>query len=203
MKLDPEKAAARSEPERLRGPGELPGATERDHDFQARTPAEDRHPRCPSATDLSASQRKPQDATRPQIGEIVEVRPIEEILATLDSEGALEGVPFIPEMLAFCGKRFPVFKRADYTCTNGEPRYLENTLHLDNLRCDGSALENVVCKGQRTFCSRTDITTGARSGLNAPLPTIGTRTLRTPYSVVHAYCSNVSLSNTRVPERIL
>ncbi len=130
----------------LRGPAESAGTTEGDHDFPVDKQIEARHPRCVSAVRRSASERHRQDATRPQIGEIVEVRPIEEILATLDSEGALEGVPFMPEMLAFCGKRFPVFKRADYTCTNGEPRYLENTLHLDNLRCDGSAHRSCQAK---------------------------------------------------------
>jgi hypothetical protein len=84
--------------------------------------------------------------TRPQIGETVEVRSAEEILATLDSEGKLENVPFMPEMLAFCGGRFQVFKHADHTCTDGEPRCLKNTVHLDELRCDGSAHRNCQAK---------------------------------------------------------
>ena len=39
-----------------------------------------------------------------RIGEIVEVRSPEEILATLDENGELDGLPFMPEMLAWCGR---------------------------------------------------------------------------------------------------
>jgi hypothetical protein len=75
-------------------------------------------------------------------GDRVEVRSIDEILATLDTRGALEGLPFMPEMLAHCGKRFEVWKRADKTCdesNGGTLRRLKNTVHLKELRCDGAA----------------------------------------------------------------
>ena len=43
-----------------------------------------------------------------RVGEIVEVRSEAEILATLDGRGELESLPFMPEMLQFCGgARFP------------------------------------------------------------------------------------------------
>lgn len=75
-------------------------------------------------------------------GDWVEVRSKEEILATLDERGCIDGLPFMPEMLQFCGKRFRVFKRAHKTCdtvhkTGG--RRLPEAVHLDELRCDGSA----------------------------------------------------------------
>jgi hypothetical protein len=75
-------------------------------------------------------------------GDNVEVRPLDEILATLDERGTLEGVPFMPEMAAYCGKRFEVWKRADKTCEEGRGgaiRRLKGTVHLKELRCDGSA----------------------------------------------------------------
>jgi hypothetical protein len=79
----------------------------------------------------------PQDL-RP--GDLVEVRSEEEILATLDASGTIGGLPFMPEMLAYCGKRFRVNKRADKTCDtinySGARRML-NAVHLENLRCDG------------------------------------------------------------------
>ena len=74
--------------------------------------------------------------------EWIRVRSKEEILATLDSKGRLEDMPFMPEMLQFCGQRFQVSKRAHKTCdpVNGlESRRMPNAVHLDNLRCDGSA----------------------------------------------------------------
>jgi hypothetical protein len=40
----------------------------------------------------------------------VEVRSAEEILATLDEHGCLDTLPFMPEMLQYCRKKFHVYK---------------------------------------------------------------------------------------------
>jgi hypothetical protein len=75
-------------------------------------------------------------------GEWVEVRSKEEILATLDANGRIDQMPFMPEMLRYCGKRLRVSKRAHKTCDPAigvQGRKLDNTVHLENLRCDGSA----------------------------------------------------------------
>ena len=75
-------------------------------------------------------------------GERIVVRSEAEILATLDADGRVDGLPFMPEMLAYCGQTFRVFKRADKTCdTVGSTamRRLHDTVHLEMLRCDGSA----------------------------------------------------------------
>jgi hypothetical protein len=75
-----------------------------------------------------------------RVGEIVEIRPLAEIVATLDDAGRLDGMPFMPEMAAYCGQRATVVKRAHKTCDgHGHLRWLEDTVHLDGLRCDGSA----------------------------------------------------------------
>ena len=78
---------------------------------------------------------------QPKTGDWVEVRSVPEILATLDGEGRVNGLPFMPEMLQFAGQRFQVTARADKTCdtisqTGG--RRMLNTIHLET-RCDGSA----------------------------------------------------------------
>ena len=73
-------------------------------------------------------------------GDWVEICSREEILKTLDTKGCLEGMPFMPEMFAFCGKRFKVFKRAHKTCDTVFPtrsRRVERAVHLET-RCDGS-----------------------------------------------------------------
>lgn len=80
--------------------------------------------------------------TKLRAGDWVEVRSKEEILATLDPRGELGAMPFMPEMFQFCGQRFQVWKRAHKTCdtvnkTGG--RWVENSVHLKELRCDGSA----------------------------------------------------------------
>jgi len=75
-------------------------------------------------------------------GDWVQVRSREEILATLDQHGRLEGMPFMPEMLAYCGRTLRVFKRAHKTCDTihqSGARKLERTVHLQDSRCDGSA----------------------------------------------------------------
>ena len=75
-------------------------------------------------------------------GELVEVRPREEILATLNKDGCLDGMPFMPEMLAYCGERFRVSRRAEKSCDTvltGGGRRVHDTVHLEGVRCDGSA----------------------------------------------------------------
>jgi hypothetical protein len=76
-----------------------------------------------------------------RVGEVVEVRSKEEVLATLDSKGAFEGLPFMPEMLTHCGKRFTVRKRAHKVCDDisGSGLRRMNAVLLDDVRCDGSA----------------------------------------------------------------
>jgi hypothetical protein len=77
-----------------------------------------------------------------RVGEIVEVRAPEEILATLNEAARLDNVPFMPEMLQYCGRRFRVFRRSDKTCDNigqWSIRAMKDTVHLEGLRCDGSA----------------------------------------------------------------
>jgi len=80
---------------------------------------------------------------RLNVGDWVEVRSKDEILKTLDDKGQLDGMPFMPEMLCFCGHRFQVYKRAHKTCDYVTPyphhtRRLEGTVHLET-RCDGEA----------------------------------------------------------------
>jgi hypothetical protein len=83
------------------------------------------------------------EATGLKAGEWVEIRSRQEILATLDGTGAMDGLPFMPEMLAFCGRRVKVFKRADKTCDTisgtYQARRMYDTVHLEDLRCDGLA----------------------------------------------------------------
>lgn len=74
-------------------------------------------------------------------GEWVEVRSSAEILSTLARDATQRGLPFMPEMLRYCGQRFQVYRRADKTCDTvaqtGGLR-LRDTVHLIGLRCDGS-----------------------------------------------------------------
>jgi hypothetical protein len=58
----------------------------------------------------------------------------------LDDQGTFDGLPFMPEMLKYCGRTLAVTERADKTCAgDGVVRRMHNTVHLENVRCDGSA----------------------------------------------------------------
>ncbi|MBS1806285.1 MAG: hypothetical protein JST28_23325 [Acidobacteria bacterium] len=73
-------------------------------------------------------------------GELVEIRPWEEILATLDSRGELDSLPFMPEMQSLCGRKARVHRRVDKIfdwITMSGLRRMRNTVILDGLRCDG------------------------------------------------------------------
>jgi hypothetical protein len=73
-------------------------------------------------------------------GEWVAVRSQPQILATLDADGMLDGLPFMPEMLRFCGRHFRVRARADRTVVQKlGVRRMSQTVHLEDLRCDGTA----------------------------------------------------------------
>lgn len=74
-------------------------------------------------------------------GEWVVVKSHTEILATLDASGEIGAMPFMPEMLQYCGGRFQVVAVAHKTCdtihkTGG--RRVPNAVHLSGLRCEGS-----------------------------------------------------------------
>jgi hypothetical protein len=73
-------------------------------------------------------------------GEIVEVRTEKEILETLNQDGTLEGMPFMPEMHIYCGKKFRVYKRTNTVCVEGAYlRRMKNAVILEDVLCDGSA----------------------------------------------------------------
>lgn len=85
-------------------------------------------------------------------GDWVVVRSKEEILSILDERGRFEGLPFQPEMLAFCGRRMRVAKVAHKTCdtinkTGG--RRMKDTVHLEGARCNGK--EHGGCQADCVF----------------------------------------------------
>jgi hypothetical protein len=75
-------------------------------------------------------------------GDLVEVRPAAEILATLDPDGMHAGIPFMPEMIPYLGRRLRVSKRVEKICwytPESSSRRLPDTVLLEEIRCDGSA----------------------------------------------------------------
>ena len=91
---------------------------------------------------MSTSEVVVPEALSLKVGDLVEVRCAEEIRGTLDENGELDGLPFMPEMLAACGKRMTVHKVAHKSCDNitrTGMRRMADAVHLTASRCDGSA----------------------------------------------------------------
>jgi hypothetical protein len=73
-------------------------------------------------------------------GDLLRIRSAEEILSTLDSDGTVDGLLFMPEMLQYAGREFRVRSSAHKTCgAAADLRSMDNTVHLEGLKCDGSA----------------------------------------------------------------
>ncbi len=79
-------------------------------------------------------------------GDIVEVLRPSEILSTLNSDGATDSIPFMPEMMKYCGRKFKISRRVNRSCvTCMDPDYAlrigefsgDDVYFLDGLRCDG------------------------------------------------------------------
>lgn len=96
----------------------------------------------PNATVAPGSPRAGSRHLRP--GSLVQVRSEAEILSTLDPEGRLGGLPFMPEMLPYCGRRFRVSRRIEKLCFEAPAMEMRafpanDVVVLEGLRCSGTA----------------------------------------------------------------
>ena len=76
-----------------------------------------------------------------RVGDWVAVRSPQEILATLDENACLVELPFMPQMLQYCGRSFRVRKRAHKVCdTVTQPAAVRwPTPYFWTILCDGEA----------------------------------------------------------------
>lgn len=105
-------------------------------------------------------------ALRP--GDFVEVRNAAEILTTLDDRGELDALPFMPEMLPHCGRRFVVSSRTEKFCLYQVSRRIPDAVMLGDLRCDGSGHDG--CQEECRFFWKESWL--RRVGPGEPLPTL-------------------------------
>jgi len=85
---------------------------------------------------------EPPSQLRP--GDLVIVRSPEEIQASLDENGTLDGLVFMPEMVDYIGKKMRVFRRLEKTCVEGSPYGIgefhnNDVVLLEDNRCPGSS----------------------------------------------------------------
>jgi hypothetical protein len=79
------------------------------------------------------------------VGDTVRVRSLQEIQRSLGTDGTLDGLPFMDEMAAFCGKSARVYRVLDKIYDYGRSRRmrrLDDAVLLVGLRCDGAAHGN-------------------------------------------------------------
>lgn len=70
---------------------------------------------------------------------LMRVKSPSQILETLDAGGKLDGLPFMPEMVAYCGADIPIHRSARRTCVVGYGfREMKDAVFLQDARCDGS-----------------------------------------------------------------
>ena len=74
-----------------------------------------------------------------QPGDWVEIKSMDEIMATLDGSGKNRGLGFTKEMKKFCGRKYSVLRPVDQIIIEGtgETRILSHTVILDSVNCDG------------------------------------------------------------------
>lgn len=101
----------------------------------------DPSPSTPTTAVIRLHRRAPTPALRLRVGDLVRVKPLSEILSTLDDAGCLEGMPFMAEMASYSGRELRVSKRAHKTCDTIHgigALEIATAVHLEDARCSGS-----------------------------------------------------------------
>jgi hypothetical protein len=136
-------------------------------------------------------------------GDRVVVRTPDEILSTLDGDGTLQGLPFMPEMLDLCGKEFHVERRAEKTCVDVPPPVYPNrrfaaddVVFLDGPRCDGRSHDG--CKrGCKIFWKEDWLRPAESVGVSTQASTTGLSELllrlKTKSDETHYFCQSTQL----------
>jgi len=105
------------------------------------------------------------------VGDLVRVKSIEAIRATLDNNGCLDGLPFMDEMQAFCGHTARVYRVVDKIYDYGRSRLmrrLDRCVLLVGLRCDGAA--HAGCEAACYLIWKSAWLEGDESGTHQPVP---------------------------------
>jgi len=80
-------------------------------------------------------------------GEWIQVKEWEEIAQTLDADGTLDGLPFMPEMLESCGRQYQVLRYAGQLCVEAPGGIFlsrvfakpDDIVLLNGVRCSGQS----------------------------------------------------------------
>jgi len=115
--------------------------------------------------------RRSLGAPTPCVGDAVRIRSLEEISATLDANGCLDGLPFMPEMANYCGRTGTIFRCVDKIYDYGgrkDLRRMKNAVLIAGLRCDGAAHDGCQARcyllWKTAWITRADAPAAASSG---------------------------------------
>ncbi len=99
---------------------------------------------------MGSLQKTPAESLDLQVGELVEVKSLAEIIKTLDRRGWNRGLHFAPEMIPYCGRQLRVALKADRMITEGtgKMRSMKNTVILENAICDSATWAFGACPRQ-------------------------------------------------------
>jgi hypothetical protein len=104
-------------------------------------------------------------------GDVVELAAPAEILATLDDDGCLDGLPFMPEMLRYFDRPFRVRARVERACDtigyDGVQR-IPGAVLLDDVRCEG--VSHGGCQARCRLYWKEAWLRPARAGSERPSP---------------------------------
>jgi hypothetical protein len=92
-------------------------------------------------------------------GEFVRVKPLDQIVATLDHKGRNRGMNLCYEMTRCCGEEAQVRIRVDRIIDerSGTMRQLQNTVMLRNMRSDPNLCEECLCYDEMGDCPRGEL----------------------------------------------
>lgn len=91
--------------------------------------------------------------------DLVKIKSISDIASTLDLNGCLDGLPFMPEMEEYSGKIFRVSLKVEKTCVDNPTMYMaefknNDVYFLEDLRCSGKFHDGCQ-RGCRIFWKET------------------------------------------------
>jgi hypothetical protein len=150
--------------------------------------------------------------TKLRAGDWVEVKSPTDIAGTLDENGTLDGLPFMPEMATFCGRRFRVRRFAEKTCMDvgsgiyqTRAFYQKDILLLDELRCSGAGHDG--CQRMCSLFWKSAWLRKVDTGLTATTPTESdVQTLSSKLKVATSpgryFCQSTQLSRITEPQAI-
>ena len=136
------------------------------------------------------------------VGDVVQVRSLNDIKATLDADGCLDGLPFMDEMAPACGQRFRVYRVIDKVYDYGRSRLmrrLDDCVLLLEQRCDGSAHDACEAACYVIWKVQWLAVPGAVSVGIAELPAAGSSALASPERRLRQGCQYTQLSAASRP----